>query len=1505
LRLSKSINDFFFGIVTFVRNITNKSFTDIYKDFSDYFLCFSRICFGTITNLFDDITSISGAHIQSNSKTADFIQQLRSSLDDFDKISSSKFATKLVQFLTLIVCTPICKSFGITTSWFGFGPLHQRLCEKKYKQTNSATIVYDVVDSALFLIEKLTIMVDTGNSSCLYIDDKEILDYDEEFTFLTYYYDRLELLANNNISLSDYFTRCDELIQKGNRIKEYYVEDKKGLPLIKSHQNLLAKCKLRCGDKMKVSSERDTPIAMVLCGPPGIGKSALIDKILTMSYQNAKELNYTSLLYDPKMKYVYNHDDQYMSEFRSSHTVCVIDDVDQFQATITEQDGGGALRHSISFINPVPYVTNQAELANKGMIPFLCDYVMMTTNTHDAGISKVFQAHGGARRRFLFLDIKVKDQYRKSGQTQLLGDVDNPYNHELHVFHPRRYESVGTKSNEKFWDKENLSWVDAPGDGLNLRELGQFLYEHIQKPHYAQNTMAKNSVSQFITAPYCTVCKCSSALCEHSVTQSSHTMSDYKRKFINIYDWFVPTVFLAMALCYSQYFFAYFVIRKNVKVTGVVSNLISYITPRRLPTIAYEYLPYKFTNFVDREILYANVFSKGDNIVKGQIFSYYNMKRNEIFVKKGVATLLKLLLAYKALNFISRSIVTPTIQHKNKKKVTFDDNVGQSQGNTNVHLESLSSDDNYWVTNTVPLERLSAPYSTVTLDQLKKVVTNNTCRVKLYFSKHEYITTTALGLYGNIIAIAAHTLDDGNDHTHISLIRHNLKQKIGPSRYNLILNKDDIWRHPTLDYALIRHSGFGTFKDIRKFFKNDNLPGNYKGCLVTRDLFGVTTDRSVDAFTSYPVKYTGYGKIYSITGYKGCLEYHTKVGDCGSPYIVSSMNGHFIAGIHVAGHSANEQPFGYATPIDVFEFDDNRFVPHSCNGLDLNNHYTTEQDLTLSSNIHPKSPVIQTAGSAQIYGTLNIHVSKPKTHVKPTLMHDDVLKFYNINDCGYQSPMEVKASLAVKQNVDKCLNKAIVDTKTIYTCEDSLFAWYSKILIDNKVVLPSKPYSIAVGINGIDGVSYVDRLPINTSGGFAHKGRKDKYLNLLPNGTNNQVEYGLTPQIQLEYNKLREDYLLGSTGNVIFDYNYKDEPLSDSKVARNKCRLFSSGPLHFTIMVRQYYLWIIPLMSGRLRTKFGMAIGTNCASDDWDEIYNHLITHGKDRLIAGDYGSYDKVMPPEVMCSAFNVLIRIATAHGWSKTDLTIMKGLATDICYPKTNIFGSVVQFFGTNPSGHSLTTPINGMCNIIYIMMACCDIAQEINILNYNVMDFPNHIAIVTYGDDNAMSSKYDYFNHTSISSALAKRGIEYTMADKSSESVPFINISEVSFLKRVFVKDRLFIGKHAAPLEHESILKMLCICTASRTIFFEQQCAEILYSASRELTQYGRSVYTYHMKFFERLLIKYVLWPYLPNSRLLSFDEQLLVLNPRGDRIPVPDDGEIIVEGNFFKNLLPDES
>jgi hypothetical protein len=246
--------------------------------------------------------------------------------------------------------------------------------------------------------------------------------------------------------------------------------------------------------------------------------------------------------------------------------------------------------------------------------------------------------------------------------------------------------------------------------------------------------------------------------------------------------------------------------------------------------------------------------------------------------------------------------------------------------------------------------------------------------------------------------------------------------------------------------------------------------------------------------------------------------------------------------------------------------------------------------------------------------------------------------------------------------------------------------------------------------------------------------------------------------------------------------------------------------------------------------------GTNPQSVEWTRLYEYLTQFGEDRMVAGDYAAFDKSMPPCIILAAFDVLMENCAAAGYESDDLKVIQGIAYDTAFPIVDFNGDLVQFFGSNPSGHPLTVIVNSIANSLYMRYSYRELNPE-----KECTSFKRNVALMTYGDDNVMgvSQSAEWFNHTNIQAVLASIGITYTMADKEAESIPYIHMREVSFLKRSWVFNEE-IGYYMAPLEEDSIFKMLTVGVASKTLVPEVQALALVEAAQNEWFFYGREYY-----------------------------------------------------------------
>jgi len=406
-----------------------------------------------------------------------------------------------------------------------------------------------------------------------------------------------------------------------------------------------------------------------------------------------------------------------------------------------------------------------------------------------------------------------------------------------------------------------------------------------------------------------------------------------------------------------------------------------------------------------------------------------------------------------------------------------------------------------------------------------------------------------------------------------------------------------------------------------------------------------------------------------------------------------------------------------------------------------------------------------------------------------------------------------------------------------------------------------------VNLAGLDGVLGLNAMNFSTSVGFPGKGPKTQYVE-----KSDRVVEGIScprdvdPLILEEVARMEKRLLAGESINTIFKGSLKDE---STKLTKDKVRVFAAANMPSVMLVRKYFLTPAALFQ-RNKTITECAVGTVVQSPEWTKLYDHIGKFGWDRAIAGDYAKFDGRMSPQFMLAAFKILIELAEKSGnYEEDDLIIMRGIATEICYPTYDYFGTIVQFMGSNPSGHPLTVIINSIVNSLYMRYTYYAIAQQKRWLRTPI--FSDVVSLMTYGDDNIMTVKkgYDDFNHTAIAAEFEKVGIKYTMADKDAESVPFINLCDASFLKHFAVWDEE-LGLYRSPVEEASISKMLHTHLKSKVLSMEQSSAEAIQNVALKYFEFGRDVYTEKVRQLEEVARRSGIQGYV--GPIMSYDERL---------------------------------
>jgi hypothetical protein len=780
-------------------------------------------------------------------------------------------------------------------------------------------------------------------------------------------------------------------------------------------------------------------------------------------------------------------------------------------------------------------------------------------------------------------------------------------------------------------------------------------------------------------------------------------------------------------------------------------------------------------------------------------------------------------------------------------------------------LKETSS--NVWYNPTVELTTFDVPLASASLanttdTQVNRIFARNCVYLEIRMhGTNNKRTMRAVFLKGHICVTNAHAFKErgpGVSYT-VTIVKSNMCEGV-VSNISMDITTSSISFSEDSDICVFQADCLPPFKDISKFWQKTNLTPSScvelirqtNGRVETRPVFGLTY------MANFPVESMpcpGYN-IY----YGHCSE-PTENGHCGSLCVAITPRGPIIIGYHYLG---SDRTVGILS-VTLTEINNlilglaNKSRPVVQAGYEPPLKCATREH-TLGP-LHHKSIVrYLESGVVDVYGSFTGFRPKPKSKVCATPFQAEILQHYG-TEVAYGKPAMIGWGPWRKNIVEMVKPNVTHDSEILHECVLS----FSKDIISTLPAEWEKDVVILsdlAAVNGLPGVKYIDGINRNTSMGFPWNKSKSAFLipfvnESYPDGVTFDQEFWDRVYAMID------NYKVGLRNNVIFNGQLKDEARPHAKCESQSTRLFASAPADWNIVVRKYLLSFVRLVQ-KNKYVFEAGPGTVCQSAEWGTIYNYLCHFGKNQVVAGDYGKYDKRMISCFILAAFDVILIVLQTAGFSEEELLIIMGIGTDVAFPFYNMNGDLLACYGSNPSGHPLTVVINSLVNSLYVRYTYRMLNPE-----REVFSFKLNVHLFTYGDDNVfgVSTDIPWFNHTTIQAVLRTIGVEYTMADKTSASVPYINIDDVSFLKRKWLYNSE-VQDFLCPLEEESIIKSLTVWVPSGTVDKYKQMVDVITSANSEYFFYGREIFDVKHKFFTELCSQHPYSCYA--SKLPSFDE-----------------------------------
>jgi hypothetical protein len=532
----------------------------------------------------------------------------------------------------------------------------------------------------------------------------------------------------------------------------------------------------------------------------------------------------------------------------------------------------------------------------------------------------------------------------------------------------------------------------------------------------------------------------------------------------------------------------------------------------------------------------------------------------------------------------------------------------------------------------------------------------------------------------------------------------------------------------------------------------------------------------------------------------------------------------------------------------------------------------------VSTDVHPFNPIhyLESADhNIEVFGQHNLPLSKFSSDIEPSIMLEPMKEVM-----GYEPTHTSPVKAMVRPSRHRHLTKGSQNVPNVnpdwmaFAVRDFVEGLDEKILDYDVFKQFIHPLDYDTALNGEPGVHGFDPINPKTSMGFPLNCPKVKCMakcglkeELGINTTkfvkretdlNGKVSYVyeivFDPEIadvKAETESILNWFVNGKRANVIFRANLKDEPVTFKKVEQNKLRVFAGAPVALVIAARMMTLPLLNMMSF-FPEEFESAVGVDATGKDWAFVERIITRFGRDRCGDGDFSGYDTSLRPEVTEGAFSIIKHILKRSGYDEEMLKVIDGLATECMFPIYEIDGLLVMVIGTNPSGQPLTVILNGLANSILKRYAYYSMHK---VKDYGeIPRFDTVVALITYGDDDnfGVSKDESKFNMMTISQELAKIGIKYTDANKETPTIPFKNITELSFLKRSFNSHK-GLGALVGALEKDSIYKSLAVARKPKKgerASDVELCAANLNSALAELYYHGEDEYDRHIPLFEEI-------------------------------------------------------
>jgi len=535
------------------------------------------------------------------------------------------------------------------------------------------------------------------------------------------------------------------------------------------------------------------------------------------------------------------------------------------------------------------------------------------------------------------------------------------------------------------------------------------------------------------------------------------------------------------------------------------------------------------------------------------------------------------------------------------------------------------------------------------------------------------------------------------------------------------------------------------------------------------------TTRSYAIGKKTPVKYcVREGWRYNMS---------TQNGDCGGMLVAMEPRlQHKFIGMHVAGGRAN---YGYATLV-TFEM-----VQEA---LELLGETIVAQGCMVDTCVRPDSELEVKAlsrfgwpeGNFRFLGVIDPKLGTlmpQKTTLKPSIIFDQVREHVTEPSVLKSNDPRIEGELQkniVMIGVEKYGGpSAIFEPRRL----DDVVEDINAILATSAPKKNCRVLTMEESVAGLPDDEYMQRINIHSAPGYP-------WILTRPQGAKGKEymfdfdEENCVLKDEKVKRAVEHRLALAKRGEMvqsIWTPCTKDERRPIKKVKSASTRIFTIGPVDYTIVHRMYCLAFSAHLSRSRLTSFS-AVGIDPYSYEWTMLAQRLLSMSNN-LFGFDYSKYDGMLPAQLVERVADIVNRW---YDDGEECARVRRVLFLEASHATHIVGNALYECVHGNPSGNPYTVVINTVVNAMFLRYAW----QQLVPLEYRSMvHYNEHVRDIFYGDDGLIAVSTEcrgWFNLETVAAYLKSIDIDVSMPDKLSAIIPYAPIERWDFLKNGFRKD-----------------------------------------------------------------------------------------------------------------------